>query len=536
MEFDSKGLIRNAPPAVAKSEAPYLEVPPEACLIEGHVEPCTMVIMGASGDLTQRKLVPAFFNLYLNAGLPDPFFIVGCGRTELGDNGFRDKMKKSISGVSQHKDSKWEGFAKCLFYRSIDYRDPSSFSDLAGYLKEMDKKHGTGGNRIFYLAVPPSLYEGVAQMIGRSGLAVENNDDNGWSRIVVEKPFGRDLETAGDLDRSLHDHFKEHQIFRIDHYLAKETVQNILMFRFANSIFEPLWNRRYIDHVAITTAETLGVEHRAGYYEEAGVLRDMFQNHMMQLLALTAMEPPSLFEANRVRDEKVKVYRSLRPFPVKDLEKYLTVAQYGPGAIDGKAVPGYRDEPGVDANSLTPTFAMMKIFLDNWRWQGVPFYLCSGKRLAQKLTEITIQFKEVPHSMYRKVLGEYITANRLTIGIYPDEKITLTFQTKNPGARVCLRSVTMDFEYNQNYKGPILDSYEKALLDCMLGDQMLFWRQDGVELCWSFLTPILEQCETCEERQKMLFPYTAGSWGPKFPEDPGGLDSLIEPKSSQGTA
>jgi len=500
---------------IAGTTAPDLEIPYESCLIEGIPDPCMIVIVGASGDLTARKIVPALFNLYLNDGLPDPFLVVGCARTKLSDQKFRDKMKNALLTAGTLDVSKWNSFAQLLHYQPIDYKEPSSFSTLAGFLSELDKKHCTGGNRVFYLAIPPSLYKSTAQMIGMAGLSIEGEKKTGWSRIVVEKPFGRDLDTAIDLDRSLHEHFQEHQIFRIDHYLAKETVQNILMFRFANSIFEPIWNRRYIDHVSITAAETLGVEHRSGYYEQAGVLRDMFQNHMMQLLALTAMEPPSLFEANRVQDEKVKVYRSLRPFPTGDLQNYLALGQYGAGSIGGKRVPAYRDEQGISADSLTPTFATMKIFLDNWRWQGVPFFLISGKRLAKKLTEIVIQFKEVPHSMFRRTLGEQITANRLILGIYPDEKISMTFQTKNPGAKVCLRSVTMDFHYHQNYTGPILDAYEKVLLDCMLGDHMLFWRQDGVELCWSFLTPILKECETCANRGEALLTYDSGTLGPK---------------------
>jgi len=351
-------------------------------------------------------------------------------------------------------------------------------------------------------------------MIGRTGLSAENQNGNGWSRIVIEKPFGTNLKTAQDLDQSLHLHFKEHQIYRIDHYLAKETVQNLLMFRFANSLFEPIWNRRYIDYISIMATETLGIEHRAGYYEQSGILRDMFQNHMMQLLALTAMEPPARFEADIVRDETVKVFRALRPFPVETIQEHLTLGQYAAGSINGQPVQSYRQEPGVNADSLTPTFAMMKVFLDNWRWQGVPFYLTSGKRLAKKITEIAIQFKTVPHSMFRRTLGEAIIANRLTMGIYPDEKIVLTFQTKNPGAAMCLRTVTMDFEYKQNYTGPILDAYEKVLIDCMLGDQMLFWRQDGIEKSWSFLTPVLNECEACSDRAGLLHFYEAGSDGP----------------------
>ena len=422
----------------------------------------------------------------------------------------------TVKKSSNFDEGRWEAFSQRLYYHSVelDESEIESFKKFAGWLHTLDETLGTGGNKYFYLAIPPTVYGAAAGLIGRAGLAEERQKGSGWSRIVVEKPFGRDLKSAIELDRVLHQHFKEHQIFRIDHYLAKETVQNVLMFRFANAIFEPVWNRRYIDRVSITVAETLGVEHRAGYYEQAGVLRDMFQNHMMQLLSVTAMEPPSVFQADRVRDEKTKVFRSLRPFPVDDLRNYLVLGQYGEGTIDGKKVPAYRAEPGVKSDSLIPTFASMKVFIDNWRWQGVPFYLTSGKRLARKLTEISIVFKEVPHSVFRGVLEENISANRLTLGIYPEEKITLTFQAKNPGANVRLRPVTMDFLYSQNYHGPFLEAYEKVLLDSIRGDQMLFWRQDGVELCWSFLTPILDECEACSNRQELLLCYEAGSWGP----------------------
>jgi len=504
---------------MASTTAPDLEIPFSSCVIDGSPEPCMIVIIGASGDLTARKIVPALFNLYLNDGLPVPVSVVGCARTKMSHREFRDRMKEALEAAGVLNDSKWEDFSNLLFYQVIDYEDLSSFTALADFVRDLDRKKGTAGNRLFYLAIPPSLYKSTARMLGRAGLSAEGENGNGWSRIVVEKPFGRDLESAVDLDESLHEHFQEHQIFRIDHYLAKETVQNILMFRFANAIFEPVWNRTYIDHVRITVAESLGVEHRAGYYEQAGVLRDMFQNHMMQLLALTAMEPPSLFEPDRVRDEKVKAYRALRPFQTDNLHDDLVLGQYSEGTIAGTSVPAYRAEPGIHPQSLTPTFAMMKVYLDNWRWQGVPFYLTSGKRLAEKRTEITVQFKEIPHSMFRRTLGERVAANRLSLGIYPDEKISLTFQTKNPGARVCLRSVTMDFHYHQNYTGPLLDAYEKVFLDCMLGDQMLFWRQDGVELCWSFLTPVIDACETCGDRSDMLFPYRAGTWGPKAAEN-----------------
>ena len=527
MEEDRSKLSQETE-AIAESHAPDLGIPPEACVIDKPIDPCVIVIFGASGDLAARKLIPSLYNLYLNKGLPPAFAIVGCSRTDWRRQDFQEKMERSIRETGSLDAGPWKEFAEKLYYQAVRYDDPFSYQKLAAALGRIDKKHRTGGNRVFYLALPPSLYQTVGETLGQAGLSREDENGRGWARIVIEKPFGRNLKTARELNESLQQGFRENQIYRIDHYLAKETVQNMLVFRFANAIFEPLWNRSYIDHVKITAAETLGVEHRAGYYEQAGVLRDMFQNHMMQLLAITAMEPPSVFEADRVQDEKVKVFRCLRPFAVDSIDEHLVLGQYLPGAIGGTEVPGYRDEPGVNGDSLTSTFALMRVFVDNWRWQGVPFYVMSGKRLAKKLTEIVIQFKQVPHSMFRHILGEHITANRLTLGVQPDEKITCTFQTKNPGATFCLRSVTMDFDYHQNYQGPRLDAYEKSLLDCIQGDHMLFWRQDGVELSWSFLTPILDECESCPERAERLRFYRSGSWGPLSAQD---MDNFLRFRS-----
>jgi len=498
---------------IARVSAPDLKLDSGACVAPIPSDPCSIVILGATGDLTSRKLMPALFSLYRNGGLPKPFLIVGCGRTQWTDAEFRGRMAEAIR-AGGGDDSRWRQFADSIHYRAVDYLDARSVADLAHSLRDLESRHSTRGNRMIYLALPPALYQPAATNLGNAGLTVEHLDGNGWARIVLEKPFGADLDSSRELDRSLRAYFSERQIFRIDHYLAKETVQNILMFRFANSIFEPIWNRRYVDYVSIRAAETLGVEHRAGYYESAGVLRDMFQNHMMQLLSLTAMEPPPRFEAELVRDEKTKVFSALRPFPVGSIAEHLVLGQYAAGVVDGRPVPAYREENGVDPHSLTPTYAAMKVYLDNWRWQGVPFFISSGKRLSHKRTEIAIQFKPVPHSMFRNTIGEPILANRLVLGVYPEERITLTFQTKNPGAAVCLRTVTMDFNYQQNYAGPVLDAYEKALLDCMLGDHMLFWRQDAVDLSWAFLSPVLTACERCGDRDRQLHFYAAGSGGP----------------------
>ena len=482
------------------------------CLSVGDLDPCTIVIFGASGDLTARKLIPALYRMFVNDSLPQPVSIVGCARTEFPGESFQERLREACVSANTADMDLWPEFASHLFYYRISYDSETSFLELADFLRDLDQKRGTKGNLIFDLALPPTLYPMVAEMTGKAGLSRQFENGRGWSRIVVEKPFGRDLTTALELDKTLHEHFHEKQIFRIDHYLAKETVQNILMFRFANAIFEPVWNRSYIDFIGILAAEQLGVENRAGYYEQAGVIRDMFQNHMLQLLSLIAMEPPSRFEAEQVRDEKVKLFRAIRPFRRHEYE--VVLGQYGSGTIDGKKVAAYRQEPGVAAGSLIPTFALMRFQVENWRWQGVPFYLVSGKRLARKDTRIVIQFKDVPHSMFRDVVGGEIIANRLVLGIYPEEAISLTFQTKNPGSRVCLRTMTMDFKYQDYYQGVALDAYEKVLLDCILGDHMLFWRQDGVEQAWRLLTPVLNECERCRGREQRLFPYAAGSWGP----------------------
>ncbi|MCB2228181.1 MAG: glucose-6-phosphate dehydrogenase [Desulfarculaceae bacterium] len=475
-------------------------------------EDCAIIIFGASGDLTGRKLVPALYHLFANGAVPEHFYICGAARSELSDEDFRKKMHAAVAEAGGDAGA-WDEFAARLHYQAVDYDDEASYQALAKRLDELDAAHGVPGNRIFECAIPPTLYMTVAGMLASAGLSREGGGC--WRRLVVEKPFGSDLATSRELNRAIGRGFKEHQVFRIDHYLAKETVQNIMMFRFANAIFEPLWNRNYIEQVSILSAETLGVEHRAGYYEKAGVLRDMFQNHMMQLLALVAAEPPSIFAADRVRDEKTKLFRSLRPFPTEELYDYLVLAQYEAGELSGREFPAYRAEPGVDPSSLTPTYATMKVFVDNWRWQGVPFYITSGKRLAQKLTRIEIIFREVPHSLFRQVLGEEIMANRLVLDVQPNEEITLYFQAKQPGAEVDLRTVGLHFEYQDGASRRGMEAYEKALADAMLGDQMLFWRQDGVELCWAFLDPVLEACESCGDRADRLHRYRAGSWGPR---------------------
>jgi len=476
------------------------------------LDPCTIVIFGASGDLTHRKLMPALYSLFDQGKMPLPFTIVGCSRTEMNDEQFRNRLFTEFPNRDIDR-GRWDSFAGNLYYLTISY-DPESFTRLSEFLDALDMVRQTNGNRIFDLAVPPGLYPVIAELLGHAGLAGKQGEKKGWSRIIVEKPFGRNLQTAVELDAILHRYFREEQIFRIDHYLAKETVQNTLIFRFANSIFEPLWNRHHIAYVGIVAAEELGVGSRAGYYDEAGVLRDMFQNHMMQLLVLTAMEPPWRYEAAAVQDEKAKVIRSLREFSMEKGSR-ICLGQYTVGEHNGSTVAGYRDEKGVRAHSLTPTFALMELYIDNWRWQDVPFYLVSGKRLPRKETRIVIQFKGVPHRLFREVLGDTIGANRLIIETFPEEAIRLDFQTKSPGREMCLRSMTMDFVYQKHYPKVTLEAYARVLLDCMAGDHMLFWRQDGIQLSWSFLTPVLEECDKCDIMDHHLNFYPAGTWGPE---------------------
>jgi len=501
---------------VANDKAP-LELANAAPLEEQRPQACGIVVFGALGDLSRRKLLPSIAQLYARGLLPERYYVLGVGR-DRGSGAaskFQDRVGEAARAAGLGA-AACKGFIERSAYIGGDLTHSDFYLELALRLGDLDSRHDAGSH-LFYLALPPGVHATVVEGLAAVGLAAENDAGRTWNRVVVEKPFGRDLATARDLDRRLKAVLREHQIFRIDHYLGKETVQNIVMFRFANRMFEPLWNQVHVDHVQITVAEALGVEQRAAYYERAGCLRDIFQNHMLQMLALVAMEPPAVFEANRYRDEKVKVLRSLRPLPAdpEQLDRWIVRAQYGPGRIEGKPVPGYREEPGVAPDSWTETYVAAKVMIDNWRWAGVPFYLRSGKRLARRVSEIAVYFKPLPHRMFTSSVMEGAAMNALVINVQPEEGISLTIDAKRPGTRADLGTLTLRFDYRSVFGGDPPEAYERLLHDCMLGDQMLFVRTDGFDASWSLVTGVLEtwdrgtQCERC-----VLDSYPTGSWGP----------------------
>jgi glucose-6-phosphate 1-dehydrogenase len=478
-------------------------------------EPGILVIFGASGDLTKRKLLPALFHLEQSGLLPEKFAIVGVARRPLGDE-FAADMRDGIVnfGSVDAADPKLDSFVSKISYFPLNFDDPASYAGLKAELERIAKEKGIGGERLFYLATAPEFFAGIIENLGAQGMA---QPEQGKASVVIEKPFGHDLASARELNQQVNAVFHESQVFRIDHYLGKETVQNILVFRFANGIFEPVWNRNYIDHVQITAAETLGVEGRGPFYEKAGALRDVVQNHVMELLSFVTMEPPSSFDAEAVRREKVKVWRAIPPLPILDAVR----GQYGPGVVDGKRVVGYRDEERVNPESGTETYAGVKLEIENWRWAGVPFYLRAGKRLKKRATEISIQFKQPPLLIFDRMASsapcQQIQPNLLTIRIQPDEGIALRFGAKvptTPNMDVC--PVNMDFDYAAAFGESSANGYERLLLDAMIGDQTLFSHRDGVEINWALYTPILEAWAA---KKPDVFPnYFAGSWGPECSE------------------
>jgi len=475
-----------------------------------------MVIFGASGDLTARKLMPALYNLARNGYLPTGFSVIGAASTTWSDEEFRRAMKEAVGKFSRSQpidEAVWANFAKGLHHVPMAFEDPDGFSGLKARLDEVDRSRGTGQNRVFYLATIPTLFTTVVDRLREGGLVAT---PHGWARVIIEKPFGRDLESARALNRTLHTVFAEPQVYRIDHYLGKETVQNVLVFRFANGIFEPIWNRRYVDHVQITVAEDLGIERRGAYYERAGALRDIFQNHLLQLLSIVAMEAPANFDAETVRDEKVKVLRSIRPI---DVAEDVVRGQYGPGWVAGQAVPGYREEEKVAPDSQAETYVAVRLFVDNWRWADTPFYLRTGKRLPKRASEIAVQYRSAPHLPFAKTVVQDLSPNVLVMRIQPHEGASLKIAAKIPGPVMRLRTVNMDFFYGSSFLVESPDAYERLVLDCMLGDPTLFAREDEVERAWA----LVDAVETAWGAQALAFPnYAAGSWGP--PE----ADALIE--------
>ncbi len=500
----------------------------EGLRLERTPQPCALVIFGASGDLTRRKLVPAVYALSTQGMLPPGFTVVGAGRTDISDEGFRGGLREAVEryGRVPVTELQWTAFAESVRYARVALDDFDGLAGLRGVLEEVDLERGTAGNRVFYLSIPPSGIANVARRLGEAGMT-RPQGANGFVRLIVEKPFGRDLATARTLNDELHSVFDEFQIYRIDHYLGKETVQNLHVFRFANGIFEPVWNRQYIDHVQITVAELIGVEGRGAYYEESGALRDIVQNHIMQLVALVGMEAPADFKPETVRDEKVKLLRAIRPIHPDDALEATVRGQYGPGWIEGERVGGYREEPGVSPTSLRETFVALKLDIDNWRWAGTPFYLRTGKALPRRATEVAIQFRRVPHSPFGGMAATpagapvpgSIDPNLLVVRIQPDEGITLRFNAKVPGQAMRIRSVNMDFLYGSSFLTQSPEAYERLILDCMLGDATLFAREDEVEEAWRLCTAVLDGWRAHPPAVDALPDYEAGTWGPQAAHD-----------------
>lgn len=479
------------------------------------MNPHVFVIFGASGDLTRRKLVPAIFQLYKNNSLPDCFALLGVSRTKFSDEEFRQQVTFDNKHLKDNngEESELEAFAKKLYYQPIDTNDPAAYRKVKDRLEQLDEACSTEGNYIFYLSTPPSLYETIPEYLSQHDL---NSKNGGWKRLVIEKPFGYDSASAKELNHTLQKYFEEDQIYRIDHYLGKETVQNLLVTRFANGIFEPLWNRNYIQHIQITSAESIGVENRGGYYDESGALRDMVQNHLLQIVAHIGMEPPNTFDAKAIRNEKLKLFQSIRPISEDEVPEYVIRGQYIASEMDGKKVKSYRDEKGVPESSRTETYVGMKFFIDNWRWAGVPFYLRTGKRLPTKVTEVVVTFKSPPHHLFFNVNEIQNAPNQLVIRIQPQEGLALHFGMKVPGAGFRVKTVDMDFHYSDLTNAYVPEAYERLILDCMKGDPTLYAMGDSVEVAWKFVDPIISAWKNNPDIT--VHGYSSGTWGPEAAE------------------